>query len=444
MSTLAQLLKSSERLYAAQKSLIKSTKSIYFQKARKGPKDSVPNTSAVDYWHKYYGYSLQELLKLYDQGGNQALQESNKENDTPGDQDEAYKAGGIKYLQSLGLEPEDAKHISAQAPLWLSPESNPKLVQPKLETDTKSKRKQVIRSTEQREKGEAGAVLPSGTAGALRPEGEAARLALGQLADGYVASMGLPKLDHATLPGKTFDKGRATEMARIFELMQHEPNNPEVRRAYDAFINQTKDQWDLIRKFIHPKTGKPIVFEPYHTYADIKNYHESPRKMLEDLHENGHLWYFPTSFGFGPGESQKDTEGLDNPLGRSIYPEGHPEAPAGHKGHFTANDMFRIVHDVMGHGLVGSTEPSSEPGHEGTEPWKGYSFGAQGEEAAYQHHRKMYTPEARMAMTQELRGQNSWVNYGPYGQRNRQRFDKDSGGTEYAAQKTGVWPEEYS
>lgn len=439
MRSLVTLVKSSTLLYLTQNSLRRYAKmakagaegNTSSDGSRRGHKfiaqsNGDPNfpISPVDYWHRYYGVSLPDLLSEYETAGG--------------------GSAGVRHLINLGLEEPDANHIAQQHKMWNSDEQNPEMRQPGLEFDTRAKRKQFIRSTQQRQRGEPGTPLPSGTAGPLAPNGEAARLALGNLADNYVASLGLDPLNHATLPGKTFDKRRATEMARVFELMKHDPNNPEVRRSYEDFIKQTKDQWDLIRKFIHPKTGKPIVFEPYHDTSDIKNYQEKPRKMLQDLHENGHLWYFPTSFGFGPGESHEDIEGSNNPLAVSIYPEGHPDAPPGHIGHFTANDMFRIVHDVMGHGLVGSPQPSAERGHEGTEPWKGYSFGAQGEEAAYQHHRKMYTPSARMAMSQELRGQNSWVNYGPYGQRNRARLNKDQGGTEYAPQKTGLWPEEFS
>jgi hypothetical protein len=196
-------------------------------------------------------------------------------------------------------------------------------------------------------------------------------------------------------------------MARIFELMKHDPNNPAVRRSYEKFIQETKDQWDRILAFRHPVTGKPIHFQAMRGFEDLAHYGEKPRRMLHDLHVNGHMWYFPTYMGFGDDEdSQGDPNGEKQPLMKVIYSPNDPEGAKmlerlGHKGPFRANDMFRIVHDVMGHGLVGSATPSTKPEHAGTEPWKGYSFGQQGEEAAWRHHRQMYTPEARMAMTQE-------------------------------------------
>src|SRR5690606_39337381 len=49
----------------------------------------------------------------------------------------------------------------------------------------------------------------------------------------------------------------------------------------------------------------------------------------------------------------------------------------------------------------------------------------------------MYTPLAARALTTETRGQNSWVNYGPYGEANRANPRE----TVYADQKTGIMPD---
>jgi hypothetical protein len=60
------------------------------------------------------------------------------------------------------------------------------------------------------------------------------------------------------------------------------------------------------------------------------------------------------------------------------------------------NWQFRAVHDCFGHYLAGA------------------SFGPNGEENAYRHHRAMFSPEAIRALTTETRGQNAWVNFGAY------------------------------
>lgn len=58
------------------------------------------------------------------------------------------------------------------------------------------------------------------------------------------------------------------------------------------------------------------------------------------------------------------------------------------------NDMFRAVHDVFGHAATGRP------------------FDPHGEEAAYRSHASMFSPEARIAMAVETRGQNSVNNFG--------------------------------
>jgi hypothetical protein len=60
-----------------------------------------------------------------------------------------------------------------------------------------------------------------------------------------------------------------------------------------------------------------------------------------------------------------------------------------------SNDQFRAVHDYFGHAI------------------KGNPFGAKGEEIAWASHEQMYSPLAKIAMTSETRGQNSFVNYSP-------------------------------
>jgi hypothetical protein len=67
----------------------------------------------------------------------------------------------------------------------------------------------------------------------------------------------------------------------------------------------------------------------------------------------------------------------------------------------------------------------------------GVGFRAMGEENAYQSHAGMYSPLARRALASETRGQNSWLNYGPYGESNR---TASIGDTVFADQKTGLMP----
>jgi hypothetical protein len=208
-------------------------------------------------------------------------------------------------------------------------------------------------------------------------------------------------------PPKTYakvDKARATRIADEYEKMVHAPNDPRVKESYDAMIKETLDQWEMIKK-----TG--LVVEPIP--AGAKNpYAASPRLAIIDVKDNNHLWFFPTNSGFGGTESA----GVDisgNPL---MNPTG--EILNGHT--MLANDVFRIVHDYFGHIK------------------EGVGFRADGEENAWRSHSAMYSDKARPAMTAETRGQNSWVNYGPFAEFNK---TADADNTQYAPQKTGLLPD---
>lgn len=221
-------------------------------------------------------------------------------------------------------------------------------------------------------------------------------------AEKYMAKTGLPYK-----PPKTFKKvvpERARKIAAAYDAMPHAPDDPKVKAAYDAMIQETLDQWQEIKN-----TGLKVEF----IRPDMPDpYAESPRLAIMDVRDNNHLWVYPTTSGFGGSESAHvDITG--NPLlrqtGETI--DGIP---------VTANDIFRIVHDYFGHIKYG------------------HGFRADGEENAWRAHSAMYSPLARRAMTSETRGQNSWVNFGPFGSQNRTASAAD---TQYAPQKTGLLPD---
>ena len=198
------------------------------------------------------------------------------------------------------------------------------------------------------------------------------------------------------------DPARATRIAAEYDKMLHAPNDPEVRAAYDAMITETLAQYQAIKR-----TGLKIEFIDYEKQGDP--YAASPRLAIQDVRENNHLWVFPTDAGFG---SDQTFDASQNPLLRQTN-----EVIGGRR--LLANDVFRIVHDYFGHIKEGS------------------GFRADGEENAWRSHSAMYTPLARRAMTTETRGQNSWVNYGPHGAKNRSAKSEE---TVFADQKTGLLP----
>lgn len=201
------------------------------------------------------------------------------------------------------------------------------------------------------------------------------------------------------------DPERARRIAAAYEAMQHDPANPDVRRAYDAMMEETLGQYKALKN-----TGLEFRFNE----GGHDPYKASPALGYIDMRDNGRLAVFPTLEGFGSGVKLTKEQIANNPL---LQDSGEK---FGDK-HATVNDIFRAVHDAFGH---------NGPGN----PF----FRAPGEERAWQHHSTMYDPEARKAMTSETRGQNSWVNFGPFGEQNKNASAAD---TVYADQKVGLLPD---
>ena len=198
----------------------------------------------------------------------------------------------------------------------------------------------------------------------------------------------------------TINPKASAKIAEAYSALQHSPDDPKVQKAYNALINETVDQYKSMQdqgmKISKIKEG-------------MANPYPNSKAMISDVADNKHLWYYPTEQGFG----SSGTDSSKHPMLKVtdlMDDEGKP---------MLANDVFRAVHDYEGH-------------------YKGKNkFGALGEEKAYQQHKKMFSPEAAKALTTETRGQNSWVNYGPYGEANR----ANPAATTYADQKAGLLPD---
>lgn len=203
-------------------------------------------------------------------------------------------------------------------------------------------------------------------------------------------------------PYPAYSRDRAQLVAAEFDVGKHAPQDRNVVRGYDAMIEETLDQYRALKDAgIDFRFLKPGMEDPYAA---------SPAMGYRDLVENGRLWVFPTDFGFGSGAAFDPRE---NPLLKRV-------GKIGDKADATANDAFRVVHDAYGH--FGPGNPF---------------FRAPGEERAWVEHSRMYSPEARAAMTAETRGQNSWVNNGPFAEQNRNASGAD---TIYTDQKNLLMP----
>jgi len=219
---------------------------------------------------------------------------------------------------------------------------------------------------------------------------------LTQLAQSYMQQAGLPyqpPIDFAQV-----DPGRAKSIAEEYQRMQHNPSDPSVQASYAAMIHETQAQYNHLKKGGYRFEFYPETHDPYPN---------SPHEAIRDLYQNRHLYVYPTSSGYGMDEDPQDHPLLED--SGEIW-NGKP---------VTHNDLFRAVHDTFGHGKAG------------------VGFRANGEENAWRQHSAMYSPLARPAMTSETRGQNSWVNFGPYGEHNQVA---NQGETVYAPQKAGLMP----
>ena len=218
------------------------------------------------------------------------------------------------------------------------------------------------------------------------------------IAKNYSANKGIiynPQTKYAEL-----DQDRANNLAIAYQNMIDNPNNPAVKKSYNALIDESMAQYEALRK-------KGYKFDFIPKSGDL---YGNPRNAINDVVTNKHLSVFPTQQGFGGASAAQASE--TNPMLMRTGEKWNGQD-------VTANDLFRAVHDVFGHAK------------------HGVGFRATGEENAFLSHARMFSPEALPALASETRGQNSWVNFGPYGQKN---INANPLLTEYAEQKTGLLP----
>ena len=206
------------------------------------------------------------------------------------------------------------------------------------------------------------------------------------------------------------DLDNSKDIADEYENLTDAPNDPKVKKAYTALANEVTSQFNAL-------TDSGFEVEVYEGKGEP---YASSQEMLDDLKENKRLLILSTESDFGDG----DLISKDNPMLQDSGLKDVNGKP------LLVNDLFRFVHDVFGHGEQGT------------------SFGAIGEENAWNVHSKLFSDDARRALTTETRGQNSWVNFGPH-MRNPDGSIKKKGDPGYlpaskrpfAKQKNGLLPD---
>lgn len=175
-------------------------------------------------------------------------------------------------------------------------------------------------------------------------------LGIQAIAQEYCAKMGFPPIQKT--PYAQVNKTVAKKLADLFESTPDQSDDPEVRKCYQAMVDEVNLQWKML----------PVNVEPFDD--DFVPYKDSPA-MMDDVINNGHLW---------------------------VYDGGDDHSLLTRKENF----KFRACHDIFGHCS------------------HGYAFGERGENAAWMEHCKMFSPLARNSLTVETKFQNSFVNNGPY------------------------------
>jgi hypothetical protein len=195
------------------------------------------------------------------------------------------------------------------------------------------------------------------------------------------------------------------QIADGYDNLQHKPNDPDVKAAYDSLIKETRTQFDDMTKG-GLKITKLKEGEKGYVTAD---------EMHEDI-KNGHLSYFPTEHGFGANSGNFQ----DHPMlqGTGIVGVDGNDIPA--------NDLFRIVHDVNGHNLGNKSD-----------------FSPEGEHQAYLTHKQQYSPLAGKALFTETAGQANWGVFNKKsGESNRQKIIRgEEADLDFAEQKAGLFPD---
>lgn len=187
----------------------------------------------------------------------------------------------------------------------------------------------------------------------------------------YTAKAGIQAAPH-----DTYAPTNETTLKRIadfYENAKHEPEKPEVQKAYRALAEETRAQYDEM-------LANGIKIEPYEGKGEP---YANSAAMLADIRDNKHLYFFLTKNAFGEGADSGNNALLEK---SGIKINGVD---------LLYNDLFRAVHDYFGHTA------------------EGFEFGPRGEYNAYLAHSRMFSDEAKPALAAETLAQNAWVNFGP-------------------------------
>jgi len=193
------------------------------------------------------------------------------------------------------------------------------------------------------------------------------------------------------------DPAYGLKVANGYDNLKHNPNNPEVKKAYNIFIKETLEQARKLQK-----NGMKFQMEGY----------KDANAMFKDVEENKHLLYRP---------SDNDYKGVEN---HPMFQLTNIRNTNGDR--MRVNDVFRAIHDINGH------EKSKS------------QFTPEGEMSSYIQHKKLYSKDATRALFTETQGQGMWVNFNKKSGKKNRHAQKigDFNQLDFPKQKAGIFPDE--
>ena len=226
-------------------------------------------------------------------------------------------------------------------------------------------------------------VLAAKDLGAMRPvlRDPAANPALRMANEEALRVRGAPLSPDAPMPVTSLR--RQAGMGRAFQEAASE--NPAYQHAvferygemFPQVVEGAKAQnYDQLREAAYEQLGKEVT-QQFDQLPISLRYHD------------------------GPGEYGTPSDMMRDAVGRgnlNVFSGGDPHeflSKVDPQTGLSQNEMFRAVHDYIGHGASGAT------------------FRPGGEEIAYAMHSGTMSPLSQLALLSETRGQNSWVNYSP-------------------------------
>lgn len=194
-------------------------------------------------------------------------------------------------------------------------------------------------------------------------------------------------------------------LARAYEDAPHSPDDPSTSQCYGELAYQ------LIKQYKH------FVCAGY-TFrlhdADTNPYTRL-HDVLADIIDRRNISVYSTEAGFGSGTINHDHALLEDSL------MGWVSEGEGTGVRTLINDLFRAMHDIIGHAMCYNT------------------FDKRGEYRAWAVHRPMFTGKAVHAFDSETRWQHIAVYYGKHAEHNKTAKPQD---TIYADQKMVIPPVE--